>query len=103
MALDKKQLRLYPDVVPTLLRLSNVASLGIIANQSPGDPARLSAYGIRSYFEVFLTSAECGVSKADPRIFEMAEEFASSAVSTERDGPGIPWRRRITLSQGCAR
>lgn len=78
---DKSKLRLYPDARVTLYQLSQVVSLGLIANQSPGAPTRLEGYGLRKYFDVLLTSAECGVSKPDSRIFEMAEEISAADPS----------------------
>lgn len=50
--------------------------LGIIANQVPGTAQRLDAWGLLKYFDVVAASAELGVAKPDPLIFENALELA---------------------------
>lgn len=69
----KSSLVLYPDSRDTLAALHGQFGLGIIANQSRGSPARLREYGIHDMLGVVLTSAEIGLAKPDPRIFELAE------------------------------
>ena len=64
--------RLYPDVPEILRCLSGKYKLGVIANQSLGTEDRLKAWGIRKYFDVIVASAEAGVSKPEPEIFEKA-------------------------------
>lgn len=51
--------------------------LGVIANQPPGIPARLSALGWDRYFEVVAGSGDVGMSKPDPAIFHHALDEAS--------------------------
>lgn len=46
--------------------------LGVIANQSHGTAKRLDAWGLLSYMEVIVASAEEGVAKPDPAIFQLA-------------------------------
>ena len=59
--------------VPELLRLlAKTHSLGIIANQSAGTLNRLKDWGIRQYFSSVFASAEAGLSKPDPEIFNRA-------------------------------
>ena len=63
---------LYPDTMECLRILKKKYKLGIIANQIPGVEKRLDGMGIRRYFDVIVSSAEEGVAKPDPRIFNIA-------------------------------
>ena len=63
---------LYPDTMECLRILKKKYKLGIIANQIPGAETRLEEMGIRRYFDVIVSSAEEGVAKPDPRIFNIA-------------------------------
>lgn len=63
---------LYPDAADTVKALSERFKLGVIANQSPGTEGRLIEFGIRDCFDLVFASTEEGVSKPDPRIFELA-------------------------------
>ena len=63
---------LYPDTMECLRILKKKYKLGIIANQIPGAEKRLEGMGIRRYFDVIVSSAEEGVAKPDPRIFNIA-------------------------------
>lgn len=69
--------RLFPGV-PAALQLLRERSFrqGIIANQQPGLEERLKHWGIRDFFKIIVSSAEIGVSKPDPAIFEMALSMA---------------------------
>ena len=67
---------LYPEVRECLPRLHARYRLGIIANQNVGTTDRLRGFGILDYFDVIAASAEEGVAKPDPRLFEMALERA---------------------------
>ncbi|MCP4640296.1 MAG: HAD family hydrolase [bacterium] len=73
---DHGPLKLYPGVPELLESLHGRYDLGVIANQSAGAEDRLRAWGIRDYFDVVLASAELGLEKPDPRIFECALEQA---------------------------
>ncbi|MDE6408271.1 MAG: HAD family hydrolase [Anaeroplasmataceae bacterium] len=64
--------KLYPDVPFILKELKKKYQLGIIANQSLGTEERLIQYGIRSFFDVIISSAEIGFAKPSFKIFEMA-------------------------------
>lgn len=68
--------RIYPGVKELLERLYGQYSLGVIANQAPGAEERLRSFGILEYFGLVLASAEVGLSKPDPRIFQMALDRA---------------------------
>ncbi len=71
--------RPFPDVAPVLGRLRERFRLGIIANQPPGSAERLQKWGLRSFFDVIVASAEEGVSKPDPEIFRRALSRAGCA------------------------
>lgn len=70
--------KLYPDTKSVLESLKSKGyHLGVIANQSLGTKARLEKYGILSFFDIVIASAEEGVSKPDYRIFELALKRAA--------------------------
>lgn len=69
--------KLYPCVPEVLQQLSKQYRLGIIANQNFGTESRLEEFGIRQFFEVIAASAELGIAKPDPRIFQWALEKAA--------------------------
>lgn len=62
----------YPGVKPMLAALSHDFSLGIIANQSLGTRERMGNHGLLEHLSLVIGSAEAGVVKPDPRIFELA-------------------------------
>ena len=63
----------YPDAVPTLAELTRRGyKLGVIANQKYGTKLRLKSWNLLRLFEVIAASAELGMSKPDPAIFEWA-------------------------------
>lgn len=64
--------KLYPDAASCLAVLSKKYKIGIIANQLPGTESRLAQHGILQYIDLVIASAEEGVAKPDPRIFEIA-------------------------------
>lgn len=66
----------YPGAGALLAALAACYRLGVIANQSFGAEERLKNWGLRDYFEIVCSSAELGVSKPNPRIFEIALETA---------------------------
>jgi len=76
--------KLYGDAKPVLEALCGRYRLGIIANQPLGTEDRLRNYGIRDFFSVVLSSAEEGISKPDPALFQRALERAGCA-------PGDAW------------
>ena len=69
---DKSRLLLYPDSKSVLEHFRGRCYLGLLANQSPGTESRLRAYEIIDYFDLILASAELGLAKPDPAIFEYA-------------------------------
>ena len=63
----------YPDAVPTLRELKRRGyKLGVIANQNYGTEMRLKNWNLLRFFEVIAASAELGMAKPDPAIFEWA-------------------------------
>lgn len=64
--------KLYAEVPNLLKELYGKYKLGIIANQSIGTEERLLQYGIRHYFDVIVASAEEGIEKPNPEIFQRA-------------------------------
>jgi putative hydrolase of the HAD superfamily len=65
--------RLYEDVIPLLDVLDDRGiPLAVISNWDSRLPRLLSAMGIAERFQFILTSAEAGVSKPSPAIFEEA-------------------------------
>lgn len=67
---------LYPYVHSVLEYLHGKYRLGIIANQDLGTEKRLTAFGIRRYFDIIAASAELGIAKPDPEIFLHALDMA---------------------------
>ena len=64
--------KIYDRVPYVLEKLRPSYKLGIIANQELGTEKRLVGYGISQYFDVVISSAEEGVAKPDPKIFEIS-------------------------------
>ena len=63
----------FPDAASTLKELKRRAfRLGVIANQNIGTVQRLKNWNLLPYFDVIAASAELGMAKPDPAIFEWA-------------------------------
>lgn len=73
---DSRDERVYPEAAEFLRRLRARYCVGIIANQVSGCEGRLRAMGLLPYIDLIVASAEEGVSKPDPRIFEIALQRA---------------------------
>lgn len=67
---------LYNDVPQCLEILRKQYRIGVIANQSLGTKNRLEKWGILKYIDLVISSAEEGVSKPNPKIFELALQRA---------------------------
>ena len=66
-------LELYPDVEPTLRRLSDDGyKLALVSNAPPDVAETVSDLGLRRYFPVIVVSGVAGVSKPNPEIFKIA-------------------------------
>lgn len=64
---------LYPDAAATLAELKRRGyKLGVIANQNYGTEQRLKSWNLLQFFEVIAASAELGMAKPAPAIFEWA-------------------------------
>jgi HAD superfamily hydrolase (TIGR01549 family) len=62
----------YEGVIESLRLLSSQYKIGVIANQSPGSEERLTRWGLIPFISVCVASAEVGVEKPDPAIFDLA-------------------------------
>lgn len=72
---DPQRWRAYPDVKPAFERLSTLGlQLGIISNWDRRLNSLIEGVGIGEYLSTVVSSAEVGLHKPDPRIFELACE-----------------------------
>lgn len=104
---------LYPGALQVLDELARGYCLAVIANQSRGTEQRLQAWGIRDRFSLVFASAELGLSKPDPRIFELALQRAGCSpqetvmVGDRLENDIVPAKRQgwrtIHVRQGLAR
>ena len=70
----------YPEAEEILAYLKKLGyKLGVIANQSFGTAERLEQWGLLQYIDVVAASAELGVAKPDPAIYEKAFALAGCA------------------------
>ena len=68
----------YPDVVSTLTELKQRGyKLGVVANQNYGTEQRLKQWNLLQFFDSIAASAELGMAKPDPAIFEWALNHAN--------------------------
>lgn len=68
---------LYPDCKQVLKTLHQHYKIGIIANQLPNLQARLGRFGIDSWIDLVVSSADVGLAKPDLAIFELALQQAN--------------------------
>jgi HAD superfamily hydrolase (TIGR01509 family) len=73
---------LQPDAHSALAALAREYRLGVLANQERWIRDTMARDGIDRYFELWIVSAEVGMEKPDPRIFEHA--LAVAGVPPER-------------------
>lgn len=71
---------IYEGVPEMLASLAKHHRLGIIANQSAGTIHRLKRWKLDHFFSCIVASAEAGLSKPDPRIFELAIDETQCAA-----------------------
>ncbi len=62
----------FPEAKSLLQSLSGSYRIGVIANQSAGTVHRLESYGLMEHIEAVFSSAETGLVKPDPRLYEHA-------------------------------
>ena len=73
-----KQLALYEDVLPSLERLKGLGiQLGTISNINTNLNQLLAKTNLKSQIDYWLISSETGITKPDPRIFELALQRAN--------------------------
>jgi len=68
----RRWLGVYADVLSTLQTLSQACKLGVISNAWPHLESLLRLLGLRHYFESVTISAQVGLSKPNPAIYELA-------------------------------
>jgi HAD superfamily hydrolase (TIGR01549 family) len=71
----------YDGAIESLRLLSYHYKIGVIANQSPGSEDRLTRWGLMPFISVCIASAEIGVEKPDPAIFDLALRQAECTPS----------------------
>jgi HAD superfamily hydrolase (TIGR01549 family) len=71
----------FDGALETLRSLSNHYKIGVIANQSPGSEERLTRWGLMPFISVCIASAEVGLEKPDPAIFDLALRQAECTAS----------------------
>lgn len=75
--------RVFPDVVPALDGLRGLGiPLGVVSNFPASLEGLLQRLGLRGYFDYCIVSAQVGLAKPDPRIFELA--VARTGVAPHR-------------------
>jgi HAD superfamily hydrolase (TIGR01549 family) len=103
----------YSGAVQTLRTLSSRYSIGVIANQSTGTVERLTRWGLMPFVSTCVASAELGLAKPDPAIFQLAlsqsgcEPEQAVMVGDRLDNDIRPARllgwKTIRIAQGFAR
>jgi HAD superfamily hydrolase (TIGR01549 family) len=71
---------LQPDVRPALEALHKTYRIGVLANQEQWIRETLTRDGLHGFFDIWIISAEVGVEKPDPGIFEAAVDAADVAA-----------------------
>jgi HAD superfamily hydrolase (TIGR01549 family) len=69
---DKELESPYEGAEQTLRALLSRYRIGVIANQPAGTEERLRKWGLMSFISICLSSAEVGLEKPDPAIFQLA-------------------------------
>lgn len=76
----KEYEKVYDNASIVLSELKKNYNIGIIANQSLGTEKRLKKFGIMSYIDICIASAEEGIAKPDLGIFKLALKKAKCAA-----------------------
>ncbi len=83
---------MFEDVLPTLKELRPKCKIGLISNAQPhGIRWLLDKSGIVSYFDEIIISGAVGLSKPNPRIFEVAAESICSRIEECMMVGDDPW------------
>ena len=105
-------LNVYEDTVTTLQTLSESCKLGIISNAWPYVESMLRLLGLWDYFESVTISAQVGLSKPNPAIYQLAlrtlhigaeqalfvDDMPQNVVAAERVGIKGLWLLRSPVS-----
>ncbi|MGN7453643.1 HAD family hydrolase [Paenibacillus pasadenensis] len=104
--------RPFPDALGILKRLRRDYRIGIIANQSAGTADRLRSYGLLEHIDEVFASAELGLAKPDPKLYEYALQATgcpperSLMVGDRIDNDIVPAKhlgmRAVWVRQGLA-
>ena len=110
---DKELESPYEGAEETLRKLSSRYRIGVIANQPAGTEERLRKWGLMSFISICLSSAEVGLEKPDPAIFQLAlsqsgcEPEQAVMIGDRLDNDIRPARllgwKTIRIAQGFAR
>jgi len=71
----------FDGAIDALRVLAPHYKIGIIANQSPGSEERLTRWGLMPFISLCIASAEVGIEKPDPAIFDLALREARCSAS----------------------
>lgn len=96
----RRWFKVYADTVSTLQALNELCRLGIITNAWPYLEPLLRTLGIWDYFHSVIISAQVGLSKPNPAIYELAlrhlrvgahealfiDDLAANVLAAERSG-----------------
>ena len=108
--------KVYSDAMYTLQTLSEVCKLGIISNAWPYLESLLHLLGLWPYFESVIISAQVGLSKPNPAIYELAlrtfgiaadkaifvDDIPENVVAAEQVGLKGLWLTRRPAAQAPA-
>ena len=112
----RRWFKVYSDAVSTLQTLSEVCKLGIISNAWPYLESLLHMLGLWPYFESVIISAQVGLSKPNPAIFELAlrtlgipaekaifvDDIPQNVMAAERVGLKGLWLTRTSIAEAPA-
>ena len=96
----RRWFKVHSDTVSTLQELNQLCRLGIITNAWPYLESLLRVLGIWEYFQSVIISAQVGLSKPNPAIYELAlrqlcvgaheslfiDDLAANVLAAERSG-----------------
>jgi HAD superfamily hydrolase (TIGR01549 family) len=71
----------FDGALETLRSLSARYKIGVIANQTMGSEERLTRWGLMPFVSICIASAEIGIEKPDPAIFDLALREAECSAS----------------------
>ncbi len=105
-------LNVYEDTVTTLQTLNGSCKLGVISNAWPYVESMLRLLGLWDYFESVILSAQVGLSKPNPAIYELGlralhihaeqalfvDDMPQNVVAAERVGLRGLWLLRSPVS-----